>query len=176
MTTPAYTEGEQRILRERAQLLAQQPAQTTLMQGEELVVFRLGASSYAVAARWVREVYPLQAWVRLPGTPSFIAGLANVRSQLLSVIDIRPLLDQPAAPPSTTAVGLVLRSAGREIVLLADSVEDVRRSDSELMGLVSQQNGRAVAWVRGLDQRMTMILDARQLMDDQRLIVDADAL
>lgn len=164
----------QRILRDRAQELAQELAQSDQRDGEDLVVFRLGQSRYAVTARWVREIYPLRTYTRLPSTPGFLVGLANVRSQLLSIVDIRPLLDEPQTPPRPEAIGLILQIEGAEIALLTDLVEEVRRGDHELMGLISQQTGRAVPWVCGLDQSMTIILDAVRLINDPRLIIDAD--
>ncbi len=165
----------QRILAERAQMLAQEQVQTDQQGGEELVVFSLGESRYAVAARWVREIYPLRAYTRLPSTPSFLVGLANVRSQLLSIIDIRPLLDTPQTPPHPEAIGLILQIDGCELALLTDRVDEVRLGDHELMGLISQQTGRAVAWVRGLDHTMAIVLDAARLVNDPRLVVDADS-
>ena len=138
------------------------------------MVFCLGESRYAVAARWVRELYPLRAVTRLPSTPNFLIGLANVRSQLLSVVDIRPLLDEAQTPPHPQAIGLILNIDGGEIALLTDWVEEVRRGDLELMGLISHQAGRAVPWVRGLDHSMAIVIDAARLIRDPRLVVDAD--
>jgi purine-binding chemotaxis protein CheW len=113
----------QRILTERAQMLAQELEQTDQRDTEELVIFCLGESRYAVAARWVREIYPLHSYTRLPSTPSFLIGLANVRSQLLSIVDIRPLLDQAQTPPHPEAFGLILSVDGYEIALLTDRVD-----------------------------------------------------
>lgn len=171
----AHSDAARSILAERARLLAQELEQSDQIQGEELVVFTLGESRYAVPARWVRELYPLRSYTRLPSTPGFLVGLANVRSQLLSIIDIRPLLDQPRTPPQPQAILLILSSEGTEIALLTDRVDDVRRSDQELMGLISQQTGRAASWVRGLDHSMAIVLDAVRLIADPRLVVDADS-
>ncbi|HYF61651.1 MAG TPA: chemotaxis protein CheW [Herpetosiphonaceae bacterium] len=170
----AHTDAVRRVLAERAALLARQQEQGEQQRGEELVVFRLGEGRYAIAARCVREVHPLRAWTRLPGVPPSIVGLANVRSQLLSVVDIRPLLDMAQTPPLPGAVALVLHADGGELALLADLVEDVRHSDGELLALVSQQTGRAVAWIRGIDHARTIVLDAIGLARDPRLVVDAD--
>jgi purine-binding chemotaxis protein CheW len=164
----------QRILAERAQMLAQELEQTDQRATEEVVIFCLGESRYAVAARWVREIYPLRSYTRLPSTPAFLIGLANVRSQLLSIIDIRPLLDESQTPPHPEALGLILSVEGYEIALLTDRVDAVRPGDQELLGLISQQTGRSVSWVRGLDQRMTIVLDAVGLVHDPRLVVDVD--
>jgi purine-binding chemotaxis protein CheW len=52
----------------------------------------MGGSSYALPVASVREVVRLPAVTRVPGLPSFVAGLANVRGRVLAVLDLRQML------------------------------------------------------------------------------------
>jgi purine-binding chemotaxis protein CheW len=58
----------------------------------EVMLVRLGGSSYALPVASVREVVRLPAVTRVPGLPPFVAGLTNVRGRVLAVLDLRQLL------------------------------------------------------------------------------------
>ena len=64
-------------------------------QGREWVgvAFRLGSENFLVAREETREVLGLPPMLtRVPGARSWIRGLANVRGQLLPVVDLRAFL------------------------------------------------------------------------------------
>ena len=85
--TPDEKQG---ILRNRAKALAKQlgPDQDA-GAGLDILEFRLAYETYAIEMRWVAETYPLKELTPLPCTPSFVAGIINVRGRILSVLDIR---------------------------------------------------------------------------------------
>ena len=57
------------------------------------VAFRMGGETFLVAREETREVlgYPA-AVTRIPGAKSWVKGLANVRGQLLPMLDLRQFL------------------------------------------------------------------------------------
>jgi purine-binding chemotaxis protein CheW len=161
-----------RILEERARaLMAQEHAVDTKL-GEEILTFRLGDGDYSVPARYVREVQLLGEVTPLPFTPPYLVGLVNVRGRLLAALDIRPLLDMSEAPPQPQAFLLVLAANGLEVGLLADAVVEVRRGDDQLSPVLSSVAGRGVAWVRGVDRRLSVLLDPPALLSDPRLAIN----
>jgi purine-binding chemotaxis protein CheW len=142
--------------------------------GEEIVIFRLGDAGYGIPAHYVREVQTLGNYTPLPFTPPFVVGLVNVHGRLFAVLDIRPLLDLPPAPPQPNAFLLVLTANGMEVALLADTVSEVRRADGELAPLLSAAAGRGIAGARGVDRRLTLILDPPTLLAGSRLSAPGD--
>jgi len=58
-----------------------------------MLLFHLGNSHYALAAREVVEVAPLVSLEPLAKAPEYIAGLFDYRGQHVPVIDLRMLLD-----------------------------------------------------------------------------------
>ena len=160
------------ILEARASVLAQQEAAENSLLGEETVFFRLGAGRYGVSARLVREVQPLAGYTPLPGTPPFVLGLINLRGRLLAALDIRPLLGSAASPPSSSAALLIVSAGGMEVGLLADEVIEIRRCATQLSPAPSSAEGQVVAWVRGIDSGLTLLLDLALLMADPRLVVN----
>ena len=143
--------------------------------GEELVLFHLGDTSYGIPAHAVREVQPLGSYARLPFTSAWVVGLVNVRGRLLTLLDIRPLLDIAVVPPQPNACLLILTANGIDVALLTDRVSEVRHADRDLVPPLATTAGRGVAWVRGVDRHLTLILDPSLLMADPRLIISGDS-
>jgi purine-binding chemotaxis protein CheW len=90
--------------------------------GAEHVVVRLGAGRYAVDAARVVEVVAVPGLTRVPGTPSWLSGVANWRGHVLPVADLRPLLGIPATPLASSARVVVVRDETVEVGLVADAV------------------------------------------------------
>jgi purine-binding chemotaxis protein CheW len=158
------------ILAERARLLALAAADDAQSRRESIVEFTLGEARYTLPAQAVREVVPLRSLTPLPGVPPWIAGLINVRGQILTAIDIRPLLDLPLGRVPSQMLIIVAADRGTEVALVADLVTVVEREMSMVMPSLIVE--RSVVWARGLDATMSMLLDATRLLADPRLIID----
>jgi len=61
----------------------------------EVVEFLLASEHYGIELTHIREIHALSKLTPLPGTPAFVMGLANVRGQILSVIDIKKFFGLP---------------------------------------------------------------------------------
>jgi twitching motility protein PilI len=97
------------------------------------VSFRLGGESFLVAREETREVLSVPPLLtRVPGARSWIRGLANVRGQLLPVVDLRAFLGGGSATLSRTARILVANHREAPAGLLVDEVLGFRKfNDSE---------------------------------------------
>lgn len=71
----------------------------------------------------LREILPRLEVTRLPGAPRAIRGLANVRGEILTVVDGRTVLGRSdeALPEATVLV----RVGERTVALAVDDVEDL---------------------------------------------------
>jgi len=65
-----------------------------------LLVFRVGNLVCAAEVDAVREILPRLPTTRIPGAPPVVAGLANVRGTLVTVVEGWRALGQAAPPPS----------------------------------------------------------------------------
>jgi len=96
------------------------------------VVFRLAGGTYGIELDAVREIVPFRGATRLPGAPSNVAGLVNVRGSIVTVIDLGAQLEGSSSAREKASVMLV--EYGPKLVGVAvDEVLDVRRTtDVEL--------------------------------------------
>jgi purine-binding chemotaxis protein CheW len=88
-----------------------------------LLLVRVADMVCAVEAGAVREILPWQRATRIPGAPAAIAGLINVRGELVSLIDGARLLAR-AAPEAVGAV-VLLRWGDTSIAVTVDEVLDL---------------------------------------------------
>lgn len=97
------------------------------------VAFRLGAETFLVAREETREVMAVPSQLtRVPGARGWIRGLANVRGQLLPVIDLRQYLGSGATPPGRNVRIVVVNHRDIPAGLLVDEVLGFRRfADAE---------------------------------------------
>ncbi len=97
------------------------------------VSFRLGGELFLVARDETREVLSVPPFLtRVPGARSWIRGMANVRGQLLPVIDLRAFLGGGSAAVGRAARILVANHREVPAGLLVDEVMGFRRfTDSE---------------------------------------------
>lgn len=95
--------------------------------GGRYVVFELGRTPYAVAIENVREVVRTADVTPVPGLPDWLPGVANVRGDILSLVDLPRFLRVGDDSPHRGV--LVAQSDDKQLVigLLVTSVVGIRR-------------------------------------------------
>ena len=83
--------------------------QTALIDGEKFVVFFLDDTLFAIPAREVTEVIRPLRYTPLPNSPSWLAGIANLRGEIIPVINLAQFCHKQAAPVSAKSKFIVLR-------------------------------------------------------------------
>lgn len=86
------------------------------------VIFRIGDARLTCNMKQVREFLPIPAFTPVPGTQPWILGLANVRGDLLTVIDLACFLSGQRSAVSMRTRLLAASLRGRPIGLLVDEV------------------------------------------------------
>lgn len=98
-------------------------------------VFLLGGVPFAVDVRSAREVVLLEAWTRVPGAPAPLVGVANLRGNVLPIVEARPLLGLPARPIVE----------GTAAVVLADGAMTAAMAIEQVLGLDWYDEARPLA-------------------------------
>src|SRR5690349_9788083 len=90
----------------------------------QLATFTLDGHSFGIAVEQVQEVLRSQSRTRVPLAPPAVAGLVNLRGQVLTAIDLRTQLGLPPREGAEPMV-VVVRVGGEPISLLVDAIGDV---------------------------------------------------
>jgi purine-binding chemotaxis protein CheW len=161
-------------LKSRARLLARE-VQTADPNQEfiEIVSFRLALEIYGVESAFVREVYPLKDFTLLPGLPPFVLGIANVRGQILSVVDLKKFFNLPQNGLGQLNKLIILRDEQMEFGILADDILGAYRIPMEaIQEAPSTVPGIGAEFLRGVTAERVIILDAEKILNDEKIIVD----
>jgi len=162
---------KKKVLRARAKILAREPeADNAGREQIEIVGFVLAYENYALESSFVREVYPLKHLAPLPGTPPFVAGIINVRGQIVSVIDLKKFFDLPEKGLTDHNKVIILRDGKTEFGILADALlnvgnlllDDLQPSLPTLTGVRAQ-------YLKGVTAARLVVLDAAKLLADPRI-------
>jgi len=130
--------------------------------------FRLAGQHLAVPLDCVVRVLPALQCIPLPGAPQTVLGLANVRGQIVPVVDLARRFSWPAPPPALWQPFLWLRSRARDLLVPVERVETA--SECAAADLVSAaQPGVPSELVRGVlrtGDGMLLIQDIEQVLSD----------
>ena len=139
------------------------------------VAFRVSAENFLVAREETREVLSFPSVVtRVPGAKPWIRGLANVRGQLLPIVDLRAFLGG-----GVTNIGRgsrVLVANHREVPagLLVDEVQGFRRfADNEFGTTVPPTIIRCERYLAGTFRRGAEswpVFSLRSLLESQEFL------
>jgi purine-binding chemotaxis protein CheW len=123
----------------------------------------------------VREVWPLKDLTPIPCTPSFVFGVINVRGRILSVINLKELLNLPGKGLGDLNKVIILNSDTMEFGILADEVIGVRSVLlGELRTSVPTLTGLGQEYLKGVSPERLIVLDADQILLDQRIVVEEE--
>jgi purine-binding chemotaxis protein CheW len=99
--------------------------------GGEILVFELNAQRFALSADVVVRVERAVTITAMPSSPAAVAGIINVRGELVPVIALRRHLQLPERALRLDDQLVIARGARRAYALLVDAALDVERYTAE---------------------------------------------
>jgi purine-binding chemotaxis protein CheW len=98
---------------------------------ELLLIVRLAGERVALPAADVESVVEIDALIPVPGAAGHVAGLAALRSRVLTVIDCLASLDPSLRLPAEAREAVMAVVDGHPYALLVEAVEDVVEASGE---------------------------------------------
>lgn len=136
--------------------------------------FFIGEQFYGVPVEDVQEVLQSQPLTRAPLAPAAVAGLMNLRGQIVTAVDVRSVLRSKAAAHVEDKMNIVIRHASSEVSLLVDSIGDVMTVDeSRIERPPETLQGMAREFIRGisaLEGRLLLLVDVHRMLDDDACV------
>lgn len=133
------------------------------------VLFTIAETCYAVHETLVTELDRVPKITLVPHVPAWVRGVANLRGDVISVVDLRAFLGLDAAPIFRERM-LVVRLVGEDFTtaLVVDNVERiVAIADTEIRPTEAPVEGRLSAYLRGVavaGARLVAVLDLDRLL------------
>lgn len=135
----------------------------------QFVIFTLGKEHYGVEVSRVREIIRLPETVRVPQTPPYVEGLANLRGSILTMINGRSKFGLEKADYNEATRVLVLEQGQRVLGCIVDRVAEVAVVKPEQVEEIADAEAtndfvKAVAKLNG-GERLVMLVDADLLLN-----------
>jgi len=163
------------VLQARARAAAKPPVKPDDAERLEVLAFTLAGETYGVETCHVREVCQLKELTAVPCTPPFVAGVMNLRGQILAILDLRKFFDLPGGGLTELNRVIVLRGGDDELGLLADSIDGVRSVPaSDLQEGLPTLTGSRERFLKGVTGQMLAVLDGGRLLSDAGLKVNEE--
>jgi purine-binding chemotaxis protein CheW len=142
----------------------------------ECITFTLGGEEYAFETSYASEVIRVPKLVKLPGNSKLIAGVFNLRGEIIAAIDIRPMLC--ISEPALTSLARIIVIKGKSFTtgILTEAVLGVHSLPLGMFEpVVKSVDHSAREFMRGQinrDGQMSMLLDIERLLDSPALVVN----
>ncbi len=157
----------QSIMHRRADRLAQRGcARPNTAEGIPVLVFHIEDKIYGIDLPNVVKVVPRLNCTPVPGLPQEFLGIANLLGEIRLILDLAAILGVNRTTKAT-GMTLFLRRPGAEVGLRADDIIGIlpRGKDEEKSGPLAIATGATSAYLRGVTENGTILLDPQALLD-----------
>jgi purine-binding chemotaxis protein CheW len=175
-TSALTVEQFRAVLKQRAKSLAQEEQQDELSESEhvQILQFLLAGEIYAFEAKLVREVRVAMDVTPIPCTPAFVAGVVNLRGEIVTVLDTKLLLGLPREERFSHKL-IIVRNKEAQMAFLIDDVIGVAPvSIKELQPALPTMPVEQARRIAGLTGDPLVLIDVEALMTDQRILVEEE--
>lgn len=135
------------------------------------VTFRLGKETYGINVMQVQEVLRYSEIAPVPGAPSYVLGIINLRGNVVTVIDTRHRFGLPAGDISDNTRIIIIEADNTVVGILVDTVaEVVYLSESEIESAPNVGNEDTSRFIRGVCQKndeLLILVELDKLLTEQ---------
>ncbi len=145
------------------------------IEGEQHVVFNLAETEYAVPIESMIEIGEPLTTTPVPNVPEWVLGVANLRGDILSVVDLRVFLGLPPRYQGEESRMLVMQSSDKEIstCLIVDDVRGIRYLQMDRLAKhtvpATDVMAQFIDGVLKQDESEIMVLDIDRLLLSERM-------
>jgi purine-binding chemotaxis protein CheW len=135
------------------------------------VTFRLDGETYGINVMQVQEVLRYTEIAAVPGAPSYVLGIINLRGNVVTVLDTR---DRFGLSPAemTEQTRIVIIEAGKHVIgILVDAVAEVvylRQSEIETAPNVgNEESAKFIQGVCHKNNQLLILVELAKLLTDE---------
>ncbi|MES9858223.1 MAG: chemotaxis protein CheW [Sedimenticola sp.] len=140
----------------------------------QLVTFLLQDEIYGVNVMQVQEVLRVSDIAPVPGAPSYVLGIINLRGNVVTVIDTRSRFGLVAGEISQSSRIVIIEAEKQVVGILVDSVAeviDIHISEVESAPNVgNQENSKYIQGVATVNGRLLILVDLNKLLTDDEWV------
>lgn len=139
----------------------------------QVVVFKLGQEEYGLLIDQIKEVVITPTITRMPQTPAYVRGVANIRGNVIAMLDLEQkfgLTRSTDASESGNNFTLVIESDEYKMGILVREVPNTLSISSNQIEDAIFSGDQDQNYIKGivkLDKRLIIMIDIFKVVDDQ---------
>ncbi len=134
------------------------------------VTFRLENETYGINVLQVREVLRYTEIAPVPGAPSYVIGIINLRGNIVTVVDTRERFGLAPVEITDNTRIVILETESQVVGILVDAVAEVvylRQSEIEVAPNVgNDSNSRYIQGVSHKNDELLILIEIKNLLTD----------
>ncbi len=134
------------------------------------VTFRLEDETYGVNVMQVQEVLRMTEIAPVPGAPSYVLGIINLRGNVVTVMDTRSRFALPPHEADDSTRIVIIEAEDQVVGIMVDSVAEVvylKESEIEVAPNVgNEESSRYIQGVANRDDGLLILVDLDKLLTD----------
>jgi len=134
------------------------------------VTFKLEGEDYGINVMQVQEVLRVSEITPVPGAPSYILGIINLRGNVVTVLDTRMRFGLPMYETDDASRVVIVESNGNVLGILVDSVaEVVYLRSSEIESAPNVGNDESSKYIQGVysnEGNLLILVDVNKLLSN----------
>lgn len=135
------------------------------------VTFQMEQETYGINVMQVREVLRYSDIAPVPGAPSYVLGIINLRGNVVTVIDTRARFGLPGTDITDNTRIVIIEAEEQVVGILVDSVaEVVYLKSSEIDSAPNVGTDESAKFIQGVchrDEKLLILVDLEKLLSDQ---------
>ncbi len=140
----------------------------------ELVNFRLNREEFGIDILTVKEIMRMRQITRMPNSPDFIAGVTNIRGNIIPVVNLRSKMGLPEKEYDKGTRIIVVEVSGTITGFVVDAVTEVLRIPSNITEappkIVAGINSEYIKSVGKLDNRILILIDLEKVLSTTEIL------
>lgn len=135
------------------------------------VTFRLDQETYGINVMQVQEVLRVTEIAPVPGAPSYVLGIINLRGNVVTVIDSRQRFGLLPRDGDDASRIVIIEAADQVVGMVVDSVSEVvylRASEIESAPNVgNEENSKFIQGVCNRNEELLILVDLNKLLTNE---------
>lgn len=127
----------------------------------QIVVFTLGNEKFALETKLVHGIEKMMSITKVPTAPYYIKGLANLRGNIISIIDLKSYLNMEVVQEEENVI--IIEVAEEKVGIMVDNVHEVVEITEDMIEM-SGDNNSHIKGVVNFKEYIVTLLEGEMLL------------
>lgn len=142
------------------------------INSEPYILFELAGTAYGIPSEVVQQMEMLETITPVPNAPPFVEGVVFSRGQVIPAVSLRVRFGFEKIPYNLRSRLIVLHFANRTVGLIVDSAREFVSIPNNIIQpppeAISGLSGRYLAGIATLENRLVLILNPEEVLNDTK--------